>query len=139
MVACVSFRRSLAIGHECSFLIVGAEPEHQRVILIVGTTETIGLQAYALCAVQCYRYTIRTLPYVVGQFQVVGTRCMVVAVAARAFVHRIVVQQTVLITCQRLLGIFTQFGSRKAAVPQAELQHLTLIVAKRIVATATYP
>ena len=75
----------------------------------------------------------------VGEFQVVGTNCTVVGIAARALVHRIVVQQTILIACQRLLGIFSQFGSRETAVPQTELQHLALIVAKRIVATATYP
>ena len=95
--------------------------------MILGSGELLGFQAQTLVALDFHRNAGRSLPAGAYQHEVHAARSLVVAPVAIAFIQRIVIQQTSLVARQFLLTVAGEFAARHGAVPQAELQHLTLI------------
>ena len=127
----------LAVAHQRSVAVAGAEPQHQRVVLIVRAVELGGIQSYALRAVQSHADAVGHLPGGDQQLQVVAAHGLVVGVVAAALVHGVVVQQSQFVARQPLLGVGAQFGTGHGFVPEAHLQHLTFeVVAEDEIARA---
>ena len=95
--------------------------------MVLRTHELIAFQAQALVALERYRDASRSFPTGSYQHEVHATCSLVISPVAVAFVQWIVVEQARLVACQFLLGVVSQITTRHGSVPQAELQHLTLI------------
>ena len=61
----------LTIREQCTVRGVGAEPEHQRVVVVLRAVELlVRLQLYAVLTVQFHRDADRSFPGVVSQIEV---------------------------------------------------------------------
>ena len=106
---------------------VGLEPEHQGVVVLVGTQELVLIQQQAFAAVKLQRNTCGAFPTGAYQHEIHAARSLVVTPHALTFVQRIVILQTCLVAGQPLTLIIVQLSTFHGAVPQAEFEHLALI------------
>ena len=122
----------LAVREQGAIKLVGAEPEHQGVIVQSGTAELRSIDLQALCAVQLQGEACRTFPGVTVEHEVHAAGSLVPAEVALALVQFVIVHQSVLIARERLLAVGLELLAIHAIVPQTEFKHLARVVLKRI-------
>ena len=96
--ASVAQQRAASVG-------VGLEPEHQRVVMLTGAVQGILVKQHALVLLlQAERVALREGP--VGTYQHgVGALRVVGSILARAFVHRVVVDEVLLVARQMTAAV----------------------------------
>ena len=108
---------------------VGLKPEHQRVVLLLGTVHGAlhQLQSVAF-GIEVKRVTTRDSP--VGTQQTgVGSLRLVYGIVAVTLVHRVVIHKAHLIACQTLTAIGVADGCTvHGTIPQPCLHHSSFIV-----------
>ena len=123
------FLQALAVAQQrTAALGVGLEPEHQRVVLLGRAVDGFvrQLQAFVLL-VQVQRHSTRYCP--AGAYQLgIGTLSVVNGIVARAFVHRVVVYQVLLVARQPVQAVGAHESGVHGAIPQASLHHAALVV-----------
>ena len=106
------------VREQGSTLLGSPEPEHQGIVLLVVARKEVGLYLHTLLLrsvlwgcilVELQCHTFWQCPCSSLERQV-GTLCQVGGIVALALIHRIVVSQSLLITCQEVVGIGIQQG-----------------------------
>ena len=104
-------------------IIRGAEPEHQGVVLNVGTREDVLVEAHGLCAVEVEGEACGS-----GPGEAVERKCraagLVGAAGATTLVHGIVGRQFALVTRQAPLVGLHDVGLAQGLNPHTSLQHI---------------
>ena len=121
---------SRAVAEQCTTLLLGLEPEHQRVVLLTATLEELFFQAQALhvalfIPVEFQRHASGPCPAGTMQHQM-STLCQVGSIVAPTLVHRVVVGKSHLIACQQLVAIGVQQVDVHHTIPDTSLQHAAL-------------
>ena len=130
VLTAVILLQATAVGEQrAATVLIGLEPEHQRVVLLGGAVQGIARQLHTLVSLlQTQRQAAWHSPADVHQFSV-GALGMVDDVIARAFVHRVVIYQVLLIARQTVAAVGrSDEAAVHGGVPQAGLHHATFVV-----------
>ena len=116
-----------SVGQQRTVAVVGAEPEHQRVVLRVFADEGTVVEHQALLSIEFYAQSCWHTPCGAFQHQVGTAQRLVDTYVAATFAQREVIEQARFVARQALLGIPADLFLAKGLVPQTELQHGALI------------
>ena len=122
-----------AIADECSApVLVGLEPEHERVVLFLGAAESLGAHLHSLdfpscfAAVQTECHSSRQRPRGPVEFEVCSL-CEVCGILAGALVHGVVVGESHFVAREQFLGVEGEACGVHGSVPDTSLQHSSFV------------
>ena len=110
-------------------LFIGLEPEHQRVVLLGGAIEALvnelqTLDFLLLVHIELQRHAVRLCPFSTIKFQMC-TLSQVSSILALTLIHRIVIDESLLVSRQQLVTVAIEQVNVHCTVPYSALYHVT--------------